>query len=209
MSHSIYVTASVENATTGLRMYHRQALTVGEGNSLSAPVEIGTTEEEISVPVAITTPGAVWIHNLSTVDYLRVGFATGVYVIKIPAGGVALIPLNEGVASLFMVASYLWREDVDFTADAETNVCTCAQAAVCTENKVVRVSSSGTLPAGLSADTTYYMVSASDNFNTFKLSLTESGSEIDITDAGTGTHTLWIENESAAACDVAMYFQEG
>ena len=208
MSHSIYVTASIENASTGARVYHRQALTTGEGNSLSV-VEIGTAEEEISVPAAIATPGSVWIRNLSTVDYLRVGFASGDYPIKIPAGGVALVPLNEGVASLFMVASHLWSEDVNFTADAGTNVCTCAAAAVCTENKAVRVSSTGTLPAGLSADTTYYMVSADNNADTFKLSLTESGSEIDITDAGTGTHTLWIENESAAACDVAMYFQEG
>lgn len=50
------------------------------------------------------------------------------------------------------------------------------------------LSSTGTLPAGLAADTIYYVVNAATN--TFKLSLTAGGAAIDITDAGTGTHTL-------------------
>ena len=50
------------------------------------------------------------------------------------------------------------------------------------------LSSSDTLPAGLNADTVYYVVQAATN--TFKLSLTAGGSPVDITDAGTGTHYL-------------------
>lgn len=50
------------------------------------------------------------------------------------------------------------------------------------------LSSTTTLPAGLSAETLYYVVEATTN--TFKLSLTVGGAAIDITDAGTGTHYL-------------------
>lgn len=52
---------------------------------------------------------------------------------------------------------------------------------------IVTVSSSTTLPAGLSATALYYVVQKADN--TFKVSLTYGGTEVDITDTGTGTHT--------------------
>lgn len=46
----------------------------------------------------------------------------------------------------------------------------------------------GALPAGLAADTLYYVVNAATN--TFKLSLTAGGAAVDITGTGTGTHYL-------------------
>lgn len=59
----------------------------------------------------------------------------------------------------------------------------------------VRVSSSGTLPAGLEADTDYFVEVASAN--TFKLHTTRAGAiardtstEITTTNGGTGTHTI-------------------
>lgn len=50
--------------------------------------------------------------------------------------------------------------------------------------------SGGALPAPLSAATTYYVINSAAN--TFKVSLTSGGAEIDITDTGTGTHTVLI-----------------
>src|SRR5690606_20502868 len=59
----------------------------------------------------------------------------------------------------------------------------------------VKVSSTGTLPAGLSGATTYYL--GSKSFNNFALYDTEANAEangatgrINITDAGTGTHSV-------------------
>ena len=52
----------------------------------------------------------------------------------------------------------------------------------------VQLTTSDTLPAGLALATTYYTVDSSGS--TAKLSLTEGGSAVDITDTGTGTHTL-------------------
>lgn len=54
--------------------------------------------------------------------------------------------------------------------------------------RVVRVSSGTTLPAGLSANTDYYIIGAAGN--TCKLSATSGGSAVDITDTGTGTHYI-------------------
>lgn len=52
---------------------------------------------------------------------------------------------------------------------------------------VLLLTSTDTLPAGLSVNTPYYVISATTN--TFELSATSGGSAVDITDTGTGTHS--------------------
>lgn len=42
--------------------------------------------------------------TLDATNFVEVGFATGVYPIKIPAGQFALIPLAAATASLFLMA---------------------------------------------------------------------------------------------------------
>lgn len=71
-----------------------------------------------------------------------------------------------------------------FTADASTDVITCASHGF-NDGDQVRVESAGTLPAGLSDTTLYYVISSTAS--TFKVSTTKGGSQVDITDAGTGT----------------------
>lgn len=51
---------------------------------------------------------------------------------------------------------------------------------------VLLLTTSGTLPAGLSTVTPYYVINAAAN--TFQLSATEGGAAVDITDTGTGVH---------------------
>lgn len=83
-----------------------------------------------------------------------------------------------------------------FTADAGTNVCTWTSTTNIPSNILtgtrIQVSTTTTLPAGLSAATNYYFIKVSDT--TFKLATSYAnaiaGTEIDITSAGTGTHTL-------------------
>lgn len=75
-----------------------------------------------------------------------------------------------------------------FTSNASTNTLTALNHTY-SNNDVVRLSNSGgTLPAGLTGSTDYYVIGASGN--TLQLSATQGGSAIDITDAGTGTHFL-------------------
>lgn len=95
------------------------------------------------------------------------------------------------------VAGYVYRDGGDdFTADAGTDVITSA-AHGRPDNSTIQVSNSGgALPAGLSADTTYYVINSTTD--TFKVSTTLGGAAVDITDAGTGTHS-WIAVLAAIA----------
>lgn len=86
-----------------------------------------------------------------------------------------------------------------FTADAGTDVCTWTSTANFPSNILtgtrVRLTTTTTLPAGLSLATDYYVIKVSDT--TFKLATSYAnaiaGTAINITDAGTGTHTAsWL-----------------
>lgn len=95
-------------------------------------------------------------------------------------------------------ANTLGQSDT-FTADAGTDVCTWTSTASIPSNVLtgtrVRLTTTGTLPAGLATATDYYVIRASDT--TFQLATSfanaRSGTQINITDAGTGTHTVtWL-----------------
>lgn len=86
-----------------------------------------------------------------------------------------------------------------FTADAGTDVCTYTSTANNPSNILVgtrvRLTTTTTLPAGLALATDYYVIPVSTS--TFKLATSYAnaalGTAIDITDAGTGTHTIsWL-----------------
>lgn len=79
-----------------------------------------------------------------------------------------------------------------FTA-AVTDIIT-ASAHGLSDGDCVQVSSDDTLPTGLSASTNYYVTVLSAN--TFKVSLTKGGAFVDITDAGTGTHTAVLKGRT-------------
>lgn len=86
-----------------------------------------------------------------------------------------------------------------FTADAGTDVCTWTSTANIPSNVLtgtrVRLTTTTTLPGGLSLATDYYVIRLSDT--TFSLATSYAnaiaGTAINITDAGTGTHTAsWL-----------------
>lgn len=74
-----------------------------------------------------------------------------------------------------------------FTAATDDYI-TCAGHTL-RDGDVVVVSSSGTLPTGLSANTLYYVRDLQAD-GTFKVSATDGGAAVDITATGSGTHTL-------------------
>ncbi len=83
-----------------------------------------------------------------------------------------------------------------FTADAGTDIITMTSTANIPSNILtgtrVRLTTTTTLPAGLALATDYYVIKVTDS--TFKLASSYAnaiaGTAIDITDAGTGTHTM-------------------
>lgn len=100
-----------------------------------------------------------------------------------------------------MLSQWISAVGQTFTANAGTDICT-APGDIRTQAEIdaqtaflgaaVTFTTSGTLPAGLSLNTTYFLILVSNN--TFKVATTYAnaiaGTAIDITDAGTGTHTI-------------------
>ena len=60
----------------------------------------------------------------------------------------------------------------------------------------VEFASTTTLPAGLSTDTTYYVVVDGLTADVFQVSASEGGDPITTTDGGTGTHTFLKTNRA-------------
>jgi len=75
-----------------------------------------------------------------------------------------------------------------FTADAGTDFITATAHGLANGDRIILSNSGGALPAGLATNTFYYVRDKTDD--TFKLAATFGGAAINITDAGTGTHSF-------------------
>lgn len=85
--------------------------------------------------------------------------------------------------------------DSTFTG-ATSDICTVTGDTILTDTGTqVKLTTTGTLPAGLSTGTLYFMIYQSSS--TFKLATTLAnalaGTAVDITDTGTGTHTVVVQ----------------
>lgn len=87
--------------------------------------------------------------------------------------------------------------DSAFTADAGTDVCTATDTILTLTGTEVTFTTTNTLPTGLSTSTTYYLIYQSTT--TFKvassLANALAGTAIDITGAGSGTHTVHVSTK--------------
>ena len=101
-----------------------------------------------------------------------------------------IVEANQAVTSgsTFQIIS----QNANFTA-ATTDIVTSAAHGL-PNGTAVTLTSTTTLPAGLSVATTYYVISSTAD--TFKLSLSVGGAAVDITGTGTGTHTWWITGKT-------------
>ncbi len=105
------------------------------------------------------------------------------------------LPLTEAT-TLRSVAIGITRQTSvkigTFTA-ATNDLLTCNGHGLLLDAKV-RFASIGVLPAGLSVDTDYFVIASGLTANNLKVSATLGGAAIDITDTGTGTHTLFARD---------------
>lgn len=106
---------------------------------------------------------------------------------RVPDSGDVLY-VDDGNVSLL----YGLRMRSVFTVDPATDVLS-LDGGDFVEDQVVRVRSTGTLPTGLAADTDYYIVNRDCDADTLQLASTSGGAAIDITDAGTGQHTIEVQ----------------
>lgn len=105
-----------------------------------------------------------------------------------------------------------------FVADASTDICTCAGLNFDTSGIAVYFTTTGTLPAGLSTGTVYFLYKISGTefkvCTSYKNSVgTAAGTVINITDSGTGVHTVrqvsigtikWIIKETVTGRKFAL-----
>ena len=88
-----------------------------------------------------------------------------------------------------VLGRYGYGTAVTFTADAGTDFITSVSHGLSDGDAILVDTTVADLPAGLSINTLYYV--RDKTTNTFKVALTAGGSAIDITDAGTGTHSFY------------------
>lgn len=75
------------------------------------------------------------------------------------------------------------------TVDAGTDEVLWTAHTLSNDDVVMFTNSGGALPGGISANTPYYVINEATN--DFQISLTSGGAAVNITDAGTGTHSLY------------------
>lgn len=132
----------------------------------AAVVGIASHDALDGQPLRYFTGGVVAFGSIIT--------AGEIYVASAAAGGIA--PIAD-----------LPQASVTVTADAGTDVLTATSHGL-VDGDACQFTTTTTLPDPLATATTYYVRDATTH--TLKVAATSGGAAIDITDAGTGTHTL-------------------
>ena len=83
----------------------------------------------------------------------------------------------------------VWDHPTVVTSDVGADTLSAGTDDGFADEDIVYIETDGTLPTGLSADTPYYVRDVTAT--TLKLAATNGGTALDITGAGTGTHTLY------------------
>lgn len=67
---------------------------------------VGTSEETITLDANdITTPGLLMLYNADATNYVQIGFATGVYPLRLAADQFAVMWLDGSVTTLYVKAN--------------------------------------------------------------------------------------------------------
>jgi len=141
------------------------------------------------VSVARTSGGWTVTAN-QVVNVGAITFPTGTAGTGTTATYFGIGSLTSGAGVLYYSGELIGPGVVITGVNAGTDTLTATSHGFSNNNAVFVRNTDGTLPGGLSAGTTYFVVGATTN--TFQLSLTQGGSAVDITDAGNGTHRLHL-----------------
>ena len=106
MADEIQMTARLYASKNGAYLpsvtYTKSATMVGTDMGSQTQV-IGLTVEALDVPVDVTSPYKLLISNLDNTNYVEMGFVSGTYTMRIPAGETLLIPYVS--ATLYLLAN--------------------------------------------------------------------------------------------------------
>jgi len=106
MADEIQMTARLYASKNGAYLpsvtYTKSATMVGTDMGSQTQV-IGLTVEALDVPVDVTSPYKLLFSNLDSTNYVEMGFVSGTYTMRIPAGETLLIPYVS--ATLYLLAN--------------------------------------------------------------------------------------------------------
>lgn len=137
-----------------------------------------------------------WEKGIAQTPYGGINDLRGVNVADIPGAVFANAKTSNNLSYPLTSTTYLGLSKT-FTADAATDRITISGITQEWEYTVVQFTSSGTLPAGLSLSTNYYLryITTTGVYKVAtSLANAIAGTYVDITSAGTGTHTATSTN---------------
>lgn len=106
MADEIQMTARLYASKNGAYLpsvtYTKSATMVGTDMGSQTQL-VGTTVETLDVPVDVTSPYKLLISNLDSTNYVEMGFVSGTYTMRIPAGETLLMPYVS--ATLYLLAN--------------------------------------------------------------------------------------------------------
>lgn len=144
--------------------------------------------------LALTIPG-------QTNPGLQAGTKLGnPWVVRRPGTSMDVAILCQGVPSTdaeFRLMLNDSRTDVVDTVDAGANTFEVTAGHDLIDDDLVTLSTTGTLPAGVTTGTAYYVVSATSTL--FSLAATRGGAAINITDTGSGAHSFTTDRTPLAS----------
>lgn len=106
MADEIQMTARLYASKNGAYLpsvtYTKSATMVGTDMGSQTQV-IGLSVEALDVPVDVTSPYKLLISNLDSTNYIELGFVSGTYTMRVPAGETLLLPYVS--ATLYLLAN--------------------------------------------------------------------------------------------------------
>lgn len=209
----------LSTATAPMRTLMRGA---DESNEIELPLDLVVTIDDadapagvqvclFTIPITFTRPVSddsrnvaaqlVWNQPLSRTDNLP--FSTDAILVGTRAYRETI---GDGAATSFVINHNLGSLSANFTVNTSTEICT-SNGHNLHNGDPVTVASSGTLPAGLTAGPTYWVISATTD--TFQLAATPGGAAINLTTAGTGTHSFSVSDGTTDAYQVDVWQASG
>jgi hypothetical protein len=146
--------------------YARKSVTNNATNFPAAAMNSNTAEKKLAVTQAFVSATASWgtVKGYGLFDSATIGAGT-----------------------LYAFAEAIQSPKIITAVDSGTDTLTAATHGLAAGMEVQFKAQNGALPAGLSANTVYYVIAAGLTASDFRVSTTLGGSAVNITDSGSGT----------------------
>lgn len=105
MPSDFTLSVTVKNKTTGTQTSSSATLENQGDYEDSGIWNVGTSEGSHTISTDLVNVLGVEIENLATANYVQLGYSTGVYVHRIPAGMGCFIPLEPAETQIFYLSN--------------------------------------------------------------------------------------------------------